>query len=371
MKTGNRGQVLLVFLAALLGLLGVAALGIDMGYMYSVRHELQRSTDAGALAGASAFFDGSWSDPAIQSLADARARTFAARDMVATATLAPASEIAVGFPAPERVRVDASRTVPLFFSRLFLGPTRTITAFSVAEASVAGTNVKGLKPWGIPFPWNDADGNGLFDPGETVYRDCDPSFPPEQQFCPGSRIILKIGTPQNSPRNPSGIPSLQQEPGHFFALSLDGSGASVYRDTIVGGSHTPVNIGDAVSLEPGNMVGPTRQATQDLIDADPQSTWNAVQDLPEGPLYRIDGTGNEAWMNSPRVIRIPIYDPESALSQGRSEMVIAGFAGFWIESFGVQGTVIGRYVQLPAIGEAGPVGGPVSGPVLKTLRLVQ
>ena len=47
MKIGNRGQVLLVFVAALLALLGIAALGIDAGYMYTVRHELQRSADAG------------------------------------------------------------------------------------------------------------------------------------------------------------------------------------------------------------------------------------------------------------------------------------------------------------------------------------
>ena len=91
MRIGNRGQVLLVFVAALLALLGIAALGIDVGYMYTVRHELQRSTDAGALAGASAFFDGSWSDAAIRALADARARAFASKDKVATSALSPGS----------------------------------------------------------------------------------------------------------------------------------------------------------------------------------------------------------------------------------------------------------------------------------------
>jgi len=126
MRAGNRGQVLLVFLGALLALLGVAALGIDVGYLYTVRHELQRCTDAGALAGASAFIQGSWSDPGVRSLADSRARAFAAKDKVATSTLAPASEVSVAFPAAERIRVQASRTVPLFFSRLFLGPTKTI-----------------------------------------------------------------------------------------------------------------------------------------------------------------------------------------------------------------------------------------------------
>ncbi|MDD5761864.1 MAG: pilus assembly protein TadG-related protein [bacterium] len=372
MRIGNRGQVLLVFLGALLALLGVAALGIDAGYLYTVRHELQRSTDAGALAGASAFFDGSWSDAAIRALADARGRAYASKDKVAAAALSSGGEISVAFPTAERVRVDASRNVPLFFSRIFLGPTKTVTAYSVAEASAAGTNVKGMKPWGIPYPWEDKNGNGLFDPGEKVHKECDPLYDPSNQFCPGTRIILKIGTPKNSPKNPSGIPSLQQESGHFFCLAIDGTGGSLYRDTIENGSNAPVKIGDAVTLEPGDMVGPTRQGTQALMDADPNSTWNAEKNLPESNAYKITPqAGEKPWMHSPRVIRIPIYDPEIALTQGRSEMVIAGFAGFWIESIGHQGTVTGRYVQMPALGEAGPTQGPSSGPVLRVLRLVE
>jgi Flp pilus assembly protein TadG len=379
MRTRNRGQVLLIFLAGLLAMLGVSALGIDVGYMYTARHELQRCTDAGALAGASAFIQGSWSDPGVRTLAGSRARAFAAKDKVATSTLSPASELSVGFPAAERVRVQASRTVPLFFSRLFLGPTKTITASSVAEASAAGSNVKGLKPWGIPFPWEDTNGNDEYDAGETVHRDCPPeaaaraalspwtdgppaagggarpdsllarttdwlacaltpsafacilppppSEPPTSFFCVGTRVVLKIGTPQNSPKNPSGIPSLQQESGHFFALALDGKGSSVYRDTIADGSQNPFRIGDAVTLEPGDMVGPTRQGVNELIKADPTSQWNAAAGLPESNQYH---AGDGSWMNSPRVVRIPIYDPEIALKTGRSTMVIASFAGFWI-----------------------------------------
>ncbi|MBF8260195.1 MAG: Tad protein [Actinobacteria bacterium] len=353
MLTRNRGQVLLIFLAGLLGLLGITALGVDVGYMYTARHELQRCTDAGALAGASAFIHGSWSDPGVRALADSRARAFAAKDKVATSTLAPASEVSVAFPAAERVRVQASRTVPLFFSRLFLGPTRTITATSVAEASAVGSNVKGLKPWGIPYPWEDTDGDGLFDAGETVHRDCPDGVPdPSRYFCPGTRVILKIGTPKGSSKNPNnGIPSTQQESGH----------------TIVNGSQTAYSVGDAITLEPGNMVGPTRQGTNELIDADPQSAWNNEKNLPESSQYHAN---DGSWMNSPRVIRIPIYDPEAALTNGRTDMVVAAFGGFWIESIGNQGTVYGRYIPLQAFG-AGPLQGPSSGPVLKVLRLVE
>jgi Flp pilus assembly protein TadG len=406
MQRKEKGQVMVLFVAGLTALIGMSAVGIDVGYLYTVRHELQRSSDAGALAGASAFFDGPWSDPGIRALASTRAKDFSAKDTVAGKALNAPQEVTVAFPSPQRVRVDASRTVNLFFSRMFLGPTRTVTAHSVAETSAVGKNVKGLKPWGIPFPWEDTNGNDLYDAGETVHRDCPPELaaqaamspqmqgtsgidwpwpigggvafacikpppPPEPSsdyFCPGTRVILKIGTPQNSPKNPSGIPSLQQESGHFFALALDGKGGSVYRDTIVNGGQTPYSVGDAITLEPGNNVGPTVQGTRDLMDADSGSAWNSAKNLPESDLYRID---DGSWMNSPRVIRIPVYDPEIALHNGRKEMVVASFAGFWVESIQTQGTVIGRFIPNRAFGNLGPNAGPATGPVLKVLRLVE
>jgi hypothetical protein len=372
MISGNRGQVLIVFVAALLGLLGIAALGIDMGYLYSVRHELQRSTDAGALAGASALFGGDWEDPAIRTVADARARDYASRDMVVSSTLNPTAELRVSFPSRDWVRVDATRTVNLFFASIFLGPTWNVTAFSVAEASIVDRNVQGLKPWGIPYPWQDLDKDGIWDPGEPVHTGCDKRYPPEEQFCNRTPVILKIGTPQNSPKNPTGTPSTQQEPGHFFALDYDASGAAGYRDGIISGSNYPVSITDAVPLETGDMVGPTIQGVKELIQADANSEWPAGSEHPHSSEYSSEG-GSDAWMSSPRIVRIPIYNPsEGPLAGGKSEMVVAGFAGFWIEGIGPQGTVYGRFAEgVRVVGMGGPSTGPVTGPVLRNLRLVQ
>jgi hypothetical protein len=365
----EKGQVLVVFVGALTALIGFAAVGVDVGYLYTVRHELQRCADAGALAGASAFLDGDWAEPAVRSMATTRAHAFASKDKVASTALDPSGEIAVQFPAQDRVRVDTSRTVDLFFSSMFLGKTKTISAHSTAEATSVGKNVKGLKPWGIPFPWED-DGDGLYEPGETVHKDCPGRVAdPSRYFCPGTRVILKIGAPKGSSKNDSDLPSTQQESGHFFALSLDSTGGSTYRDTIVNGGQTPYSVGDSITLEPGNMVGPTVQGTRDLIDADSASSWNAAKNLPESDAFRID---DSSWMNSPRVIRIPVYDPEEALTNGRTEMVVAAFAGFWIESIEHhQGTVIGRFIPNKAFGNIGPGDGPTSGPALKVLRLVE
>ncbi|HEY7585738.1 MAG TPA: Tad domain-containing protein, partial [Candidatus Deferrimicrobiaceae bacterium] len=83
MQRKEKGQVMVLFVAGLTALIGMSAVGIDVGYLYTVRHELQRSSDAGALAGASAFFDGPWSDPGIRALASTRAKDFSAKDTVA------------------------------------------------------------------------------------------------------------------------------------------------------------------------------------------------------------------------------------------------------------------------------------------------
>jgi hypothetical protein len=49
---GERGQILPIVVLALLGLLGVSAFSIDVGFAYYAKRQLQSATDAAALAGA-------------------------------------------------------------------------------------------------------------------------------------------------------------------------------------------------------------------------------------------------------------------------------------------------------------------------------
>lgn len=48
----EQGQALALFAVTLVGLLGIAALGVDLGYLYVARNELQNISDGAALAGA-------------------------------------------------------------------------------------------------------------------------------------------------------------------------------------------------------------------------------------------------------------------------------------------------------------------------------
>src|SRR4051794_8957490 len=49
---GDRGQILPIMTLVLIALLGVGAFGIDVGYAYYAKRQLQSATDAAALAGA-------------------------------------------------------------------------------------------------------------------------------------------------------------------------------------------------------------------------------------------------------------------------------------------------------------------------------
>lgn len=291
-KRRSRGQILLLFALGLVVLIGLAAMGIDVGYMYTVRHELQRCADAGALAGASYFRDtGYWSstpgDPNM-AIAETRARTVASRDKVLTAPL-DNSEIFVSFPENMKIRVGTQRTVDLFFSRLFLGPTETIKAYAVAEAYPVTENVTCIVPWGIPAPWYDANNDNVFDGGETftwpetpedwttyTADHCNGAVtnwsqqsheivgskePRDSYLCQGSLQVLKIGSASTSVL-----------PGNFYGIDLSSivkscpgmdptSGADFYSYMIKNSCDCDfsVGVGDDFQLDTktGNMVGPT------------------------------------------------------------------------------------------------------------------
>jgi hypothetical protein len=340
MKQRNRGQILVLFVLALVVLIGMAALGVDVGYMYSVRHDLQRCADAGALAGASRFIPGpgeigGWSDTGARSEATARATDYASKDNVIQTQLLsqPGDNVIVTFDqGPDRIKVQTERTVPLFFSKLFLGPTKRITAYAVAEAASVSSTTTCVAPFGIPLPWEEHGTDpykfekgvdiatnmaAYVNPDGTPKPETDPTHPcygkqdPTQwsyhthdnvsarsdrdnHLCAGSLMKLKIGEPGKT-----------QEPGHFYALDLSGlvsncppgvdpgSGAAFYKYMIMNrdcSNDCRVNIDlshplPPIPLKPGDMVGPTVQAVAPTYYKDPLGfvgTWPETHSLMNG-----------------------------------------------------------------------------------------
>jgi hypothetical protein len=366
----ERGQVLVFVALALFVILAFAALGIDVGYMYSVRHELQRSADSGALAGASRFIEagGEWSsnpaDPAMVE-ADARAREFAAKDRVITSNLDPSAEVDVEFPSFYRIRVTTRRTAPLFFARILGRNSQAIHATAVAEGAIADRNVQCLQPWGIPIPWDDANNDYRYDPATDNLWSLG-SIPD------GTEMILKVGEPYNK-KDQLDLPTLQQEAGHFFALAMCGdSGAADYRTRIETPCHDECGIdnGASVPVEPGNMVGPTKQAVDRLMDGDRGAKWSGCAPGCDRADWVTGSTAEGGWEKSSRLVKIPLYDPSNMLVSGRSEIIVAGFAAFWLEGYNTgQGSVTARFVSADIKGSS--ASGPAPGLALRVLRLVE
>jgi len=376
MVRGNRGQVLVLVALAIFALLGFAALGIDVGYMYSVRHELQRCADAGALAGASAFTTGDWNDSSVQSIADTRARDYASRDVVVQTQLNRVSEVAVSFPLQDRIEVITSRNADLFFARIFGMGNKVITARAVAQARVIGpeSTVNCITPFAIPYPWRDDNTtNGLYDAAgnEHVYTTCEGGV----GMCAGAAITLKVGSPSSDNNSPSG----QQSAGHFFLMqgNVGGEtfeGANDLRNYIRNGCFN-INLGLPVDLMTGNVMGPTVQGIEDVIARANREGYSTS--------FPSDLTDAHE-LASPRVIRVVIYDPTYPIygggaggTQGTGASIPVGYtlAGFWIESVGRQGNngwVTGKYIPGSAFPTStGGTGGPLTGTEIKVVALVE
>ena len=134
MRKGNRGQVLIIVALAFAVFLGFAALAVDVAYMYAVRSELQRSADAGALAGASTFVDNTVPIGNRLYEADFRARSYATQNPVAGGLLDSVNDVDVQVDlADNLVRVTTDCTVNLFFARI-IGRARTsVQAVAAAD----------------------------------------------------------------------------------------------------------------------------------------------------------------------------------------------------------------------------------------------
>lgn len=375
----ERGMTLILVGLSMAAFLAAAMLSVDVGMMMVARTESQRAADAGALSGAVALVFDDWDDrsesgPAVQSAISAASST--TNEVVNQTASVIAADVT--FPAIDRVRVQVNRTNdrgnPL---ALFLGPmfgVSTVNVGAVATAEVTPADAATcIKPWAVPDKWLEVQtpqwdpndelnmfyetgpqkGNPL--PTPDIYRDIthddytgyDPD-PKGVDF--GLQVILKPGSPSGS-INPS----------QFFPIRLTGSsGADDYEENISGCWTGIAKITDKMTVEPGSMTGPTTSGTQDLIDKDPTATWDDANKKVVSNYHP-----------SPRIVILPVFHPykyESARQTGATDIEIANFVGFFIESLSGN-TVTGRVVpNTGLISGGGPVG---PGAFLQAIRLVE
>lgn len=420
----EQGGTLVLYTVAMVGMMGMAALAIDLGMLRKARAEAQRGADAAALAGASAFLADLPRDVE-STMAVALALKFADTNYM-NGVKFDISEITVKvIPDSVKVRVKARRAaVPTWFARIFGINTLPVGAVAAAEASYASgaacvkpivmgdlwddgdddTNnneiVDGTEQWDWnaaddvyhPAHW-DSDGNGLPNDGDgeglgSELRNDPPGTSPGQRDW-GRRVLLK---PPVNGAPLSACPALLTDPGpsKCYVPSFWGwwGGNPKTRAAMLTTCVGEAVLGEEVLIEPG-ITNTLNQEISDVLNRDPSAVWNpALTDPKTGNMGTVTDShkGGQPlgadWLASDRVWIIAIMAPDEVPTSGGNQTVpFNNFMSFFVEGCydtqddtfdlvdckGPHKALFGRFVGAAK----GTLFGPSPGTTVRILRLVE
>jgi hypothetical protein len=377
---------------AMLVLIGFLTFAVDNGVLWVARAQAQNSADAGALAGAiaMAFDPNGWTDRSDTGPGKQSARQMAishsvmgevpivtmATDVYFTdqpANMCPAD--AAGLTGCIRVDVyrnqARSNPLPSFFGQAFGITAHGVRATATARVAIADAS-DCLKPWIIPDKWldnYDVTGSTNEDPPQwteddrfETRDDRDNPLPNPDVYTPpttpgggtgfkatpisqggdiGRRVVLKQGGPSTS-----------IGPGVFQPVRIprydgESTGGDEYRENIGTCNGLPIGIGDELESENGNMIGPTRQGTLDLIALDPNAEWDPTTNS----VINSCASATPSCGRSPRIVAVPVYDTstyDTTRRQGLPIFTVVNILGFFIDD--MQGNdVVGYFTEVPGL----------------------
>ncbi len=368
-----------VFIAlSFMAFLSASMLAIDVGMLMTARSQAQNSADAGALAGATALVYDSYTDRTATGPAKTSAINAAVANQVISGTVAIDAND-VSFPTdpsgePNRVKVSVYRKaargnpVSTLIARYFGMMTADIGATATAEAAPANA-MQCVKPFTIPDkwvekqtpPWDETDTFDAYDKKGKPLANPDIYIPAGQSGYTGydqtrdRGLLLTIRAGTGSAITPS----------FYFSIALGGvTGGAEYRWNIANCNTTVYHPGDLLTSEPGDMVGPTVQGAQDLIDRDPSAYWDTGTNTVKGSAYG---------QHSPRIFPLPLYDPvyyDTGKRSGRkADLKTANWIGFFLDHR-TGNDLYGRITPIRGIYDraAGPA---PTGTFPKAIRLIQ
>ncbi|HEX5386801.1 MAG TPA: pilus assembly protein TadG-related protein [Gemmatimonadales bacterium] len=391
-RTRNeRGQSLPLVAVAIFTMLGLSAIAIDLGMLYSAQTEAQRAADASALAGAGQYMF--IPDPnAAVPFVDSAARDFAKLNSIQHVQVSDPDIVSV-VPVPDSllVHVVIQRAgIRNWFASTIGFSSSTVNAAATAQASPSG-KVQCLKPIAIPDMWSEpgpgqgadtlvpngvsnkvwdipgppASGNGYPSPpndfieawhytgaagqsyGQTVngygtgYRNGQVGTYQTAKINDfGRRLVLMIESPGNG--NPG--PSIQ--PSSFYqAWATDGSPGGGNGPGGTSAASVAAGIGASCGLSEASVnqsypaangigAGPIGNAWDDLYSEDPNATWDDQNNQVVGS-NKCPATGTcteDDWMQSPRVITVAVYDPAVyATAPNANDLTFNNFATVFVE----------------------------------------
>jgi hypothetical protein len=401
-RTGSeRGFVLVLFAFMLVGLLGFAALAVDLGMMYAAHTSAQQAADAAALAGAYTFITAgpNATDAALTTQATAQATDTVIRNgalgiYFKDTELTPAINVE---PGPRRVTVSLSHVMDTYFAGVLNQKFATVSVVAVAEAGPKANCTGCIKPWFIPNNvlaprTGPASGCGACTNNQALI--IDPNTGDTTQFAKdnmNNEFTLHPAGPEGA-LSPGDYLSIVL-PNDNFDIGPGSPGGNAYRDNIaLCRQAASVKCGDEFQVKPGRMVGPTDQGTSLFISFYQTDKWHeldgyrdswagAVGGIPyyNGPAPAtppaMEGTGKTS---SHQLATAPIWDvctqycPAGELGQGRNTWVkIVGFAEIFIADVKNNADVTAYIVSVSGCGgNPAPCGGSsVMGYPLRLVRM--
>jgi Flp pilus assembly protein TadG len=394
----EKGYTLVIIAAVLVVFLGFTALSVDIGVLYSARASAQRAADAAALAGAFVFItradlNATTTPTQTEVIKEQAIQTAATNKMLGAPITITVGDVTVDIPN-RRVTVQVTQSQPTLFARILGENSANIHVTAIAEAASSGTGDRCPKPWFIP---------------NTVISD--QSGPPQDRLCnacTAGQVIIDTNPASVNYRKPSAYytswlasnpnrqftikpqnPSGSLSPGQFFAIRMaDGQGGNDYKTNIATCPALPIYCADSYPSEPGNMIGPTKQGTCELICYNVTDHGNPCtgcqSDTFEGVgRYRRPGspTSDGGLSSTSRSLVIaPIIDvctfcPSSFPSGTESaQFTVIGFATVFIEGFSGD-DLLARLISVTdcsvAAGGGGGINPDETGPYGQPLRLVR
>ncbi len=188
-------------------------------------------------------------------------------------------------------------------------------------------------------PFEDPNGNGAFDaePYHPILTGYIPDPIPGNDLSPfgdiGRLLTLRGGRNDHTRRDQLLAVAMPPE-----NRGNPVSGAREYREQIEGTGDDPIHAGDFLIVLEGVMAGPTGSATRGLIDRDPGAYFDAVSGSVLGSDYESGG--------SPRIFRIPLYDPRVGDLRGRRKVRVVKVAVFFLEEITPEGEIRARFVKV-------------------------
>jgi len=399
--TSQRGSTLIVAVAALLMMLGMAGFAIDALTLYVSRTDAQRAADAAALAGAKIFVSSGCTTSAncttgsTQTLVKKAAEGAGAQNKVFGQYASIADSDITFPPSPTAdlhdpmVQVKVHQVVPTFFmgalSRMLGNNVTGVTVAAIATAEA-------FNPTGSNIPF----GTGCIKP--WLMPNCDANQKtPANPSCKGQGYLIQNGQIANPTWWNSGAGGAIGEPwilhgnalpSQYNDISFTGNNSSgqIYRNEIeTCAPEAALACGSPVYLITGNKVGPTKQGVNNLINGpkvQDSMNYNVAPPFPitagsNNPYYP---AGTVGITQSSSLVTVPIYDGNGICSGNScAQQTVIGFMQLFIDqtSAGASDIVDAHIVNIAACNASGNGNGnggpPVTGggATLIPVRLVR